>query len=53
MYISEISKSKISDFKSRKKTILLTLEVRSAIMEDPVCMFAFLFVFESFKSANI
>ena len=36
MYISEISKSKISDQKAQKMTILSTLEVGSLIMGHPV-----------------
>ena len=35
-YISEISKSKISDYKAQKMTILLTLKVGSLIMGHPV-----------------
>ena len=36
MYKSEISKSKISDQKAQKMTILWTLKVGSLIMENPV-----------------
>ena len=36
MYISEISKSKISDQKTQKMTILQTLKVGSLIMGHPV-----------------
>ena len=36
MYISEISKSKISDHKAQKITILWTLEVGTPILKHPV-----------------
>ena len=36
MYISEVSKSKVSDLKAQKMIILLTLKHVSAISEHPV-----------------
>ena len=39
MYLSEISKSKVSDLKAQKMIILLTLKHVSAISEHPVCYF--------------
>ena len=36
MYMSEVSKSKISDLKAQKKIILWTLKHVSAISEHPV-----------------
>ena len=39
MYISEISKSKISDQKAQKMTILWTLKVGSLIIGHPVKAF--------------
>ena len=36
MYISEISKSKISDHKAQKMTILWTQEVGTPILKHPV-----------------
>ena len=44
MYISEISKSKISDQKAQKMTILWTLKVGSLIMEHPVLYVYFLYM---------
>ena len=39
MYMSEISKSKVSGLKAQKMIILLTLKHVSAISEHPVCIF--------------
>ena len=38
MYVSEISKSKISDHKAQKKNTLWTLEVGTPILKHPVSL---------------
>ena len=49
MYMSEISKSKVSGLKAQKMIILLTLKHVSAISEHPVCMYNNGYVFCQFQ----